>query len=156
MKGIEPPAKLADSHDELAKSLQLIAQFADQAQGDLRDKNLQAVIGWPQTLNPLAQRTDELRGSWRVETLAYARDSASMRRMGRKGRDPRVAKLARAFARHGRHLNDEPAATIPREPRAHGERVQDRAAVASRAAVWSRCGLRTVGRLSRRCGTQAG
>jgi hypothetical protein len=74
MKGIEPPAELADAHDELAKSLQLFGQFADQAQRDLRDKDLTAVIGWPQTLNPLATRTNELRGDWRVETLAYARE----------------------------------------------------------------------------------
>jgi hypothetical protein len=74
MKGIEPPAELGDAHDGLAKSLQLFAQFVDQAQSDLRGKNVEAVLGWQQTLNPLGQRVNELRGDWRVETLAYARE----------------------------------------------------------------------------------
>ena len=43
------------------KSLQLFGQLTDTAQTDLRDKNLQAVLAWQQTLSPLSQRIDELR-----------------------------------------------------------------------------------------------
>lgn len=73
MKALEPPAELADAHDDLAQSLQLFGQFVDDAQTDLRDKNLTAVLGWEETLSPLGTRINELRGNWRTETLAYAR-----------------------------------------------------------------------------------
>ncbi len=73
-QGIEPPPALADAHQSLAKSLQLFGQFTDTTQSDLRDQDVQAVVAWPRTLAPLADRVTELRGEWRTETTAYARE----------------------------------------------------------------------------------
>lgn len=72
---IEPPLALSEAHEDLVKSLELNAQFADNIQADLESGEVARIIAWPNTLNELGSRSTELRSHWRTEVKAYARKS---------------------------------------------------------------------------------